>query len=144
MDDYGNEKRFSTTKGFVYLTNDIFKAYEYGNNAAKLDGENSVWIFKLTMIDSILEIDLDDGDIHGTNISTIQESLDKLGSVRIKGDIIINESHKVMHAELPAKMYKVCKMARVLQRTRNESPTPYQKGYIKGGKDVLDAFLKWK
>lgn len=83
----GKEIKLSTTKGYVYFTNDIFKAYRYGYSASRIANEEHVFIFKIDMSENRLLPDNDEADIKDDQLQTVSQSFEKYASCCVKGDI---------------------------------------------------------
>lgn len=134
----------STTRGFVYLTNDIFKAYRYGHAATLRNSEGCVYIYKIDIDENHLLIDIDDQAIHGVDIRTVKESIEIIASVRVRGDIKLSELMSCSFTKFPSGMKKILKMSHIKQRARVQYPTEFQEGLFKGSEMILDAFTLWE
>lgn len=101
---YGELK--GTTRGFAYLTKNLYTAYFYGNinTTGYCDEEKYVYIFKVDIPEDciFLEPDLDELEtkkIKYLSDITIEEALEKCGCVRVKKNINVKDAQ---YLALPA------------------------------------------
>lgn len=95
---YDEDHGLPTTNGYVYLTDDVFNAIYYGNKTAWIDKDDSLYVFRIEINDSLLEADFDEFkytldpygieyELKDINNPTIEESLRYTNSVRVGQDI---------------------------------------------------------
>jgi hypothetical protein len=94
-----------TTDGYVYLTDKISCAIDYGVNACLLENSKSlsedIYVFKIEVDKEEVEIDFDEIDVQKCSIPDIESkvvdietSLEYLCSVRIPRNLLLNDDVK--------------------------------------------------
>lgn len=137
-----------TTDGYVYLTQNFYTAYYYGNiPLISLEdmSKQYVYIFKIEIDDnsSLFEPDLDELqtlNITYSNNITWEESIEKCGCLRIKQDII---TKGLEYIKLPGTMndcegetlMEICQDMSEMQKHMEKEDEEFKK--------VIAPYLKW-